>query len=134
MSEKMFQPGQHHPEEWQEDLNPNESAGQNSGVMASQQEKEAPTAHDMKEVMDAFPDFTSDELKQIPILPPGTRLQQGATYIDIHAPSARPFKARGDQEAQEYNWYVPKSEVDYVLWNKLTGVDTPARLDEEDEE
>jgi len=23
------------------------------------------------------------------------------------------------------NWYVPKTEVDYQLWNRLTGVQNP---------
>jgi hypothetical protein len=30
------------------------------------------------------------------------------------------------------HYYVPKEHVDYVLWNLLTGVGTPARLDRPD--
>ena len=26
------------------------------------------------------------------------------------------------------NWYVPKTEVDYQLWNRLIGVHNPERL------
>ena len=74
--------------------------------------------------------MTDDNLKQIPILPTGTRLQQGATYVDLHDPSRIVFKARGDQTAGEYNWLVPKSEVDYQLWNELVGVQEAERLNE----
>jgi hypothetical protein len=31
------------------------------------------------------------------------------------------------------NWYVPKSEVDYQLWNRLIGVTSPERLGDADE-
>jgi hypothetical protein len=29
--------------------------------------------------------------------------------------------------------YVPKSEVDYQLWNRLIGIDNPERLGEADD-
>jgi hypothetical protein len=35
--------------------------------------------------------------------------------------------------SSENNGYVPKSEVDYILWNRLISVDDPERLDEADE-
>ena len=34
-------------------------------------------------------------------------------------------------EATANHWYVPKTEVGYVLWNRLTGVQNPERLDYE---
>jgi hypothetical protein len=37
-------------------------------------------------------------------------------------------------EAGPENWYVPKSEIDYQLWNLLIGVDNPERLGRADEE
>jgi hypothetical protein len=58
----------------------------------------------------------------------------GATYIDLHAPEPREFKALGTMEAGPENWYVPKSEIDYQLWNLLIGVDNPERLGRADEE
>ena len=36
----------------------------------------------------------------------------------------------GNQEASADNWYVPKTEVDHELWNLLTGVQDPNRLDQ----
>jgi hypothetical protein len=34
MTEKQFQPGQHHPDKYAQDLNPDEGAGQNHDSMA----------------------------------------------------------------------------------------------------
>ena len=61
-------------------------------------------------------------------LPP--ELEQGATYLDLANPNARPFKALGGMTAGPDNLYIPKDEVDYLLWNRLTGVSTPERLDQ----
>lgn len=36
----------------------------------------------------------------------------------------------GGMEAGANNWYVPKTEVSYWLWNRLIGVENPERLDE----
>jgi len=33
-------------------------------------------------------------------------------------------------EAGTRNYYVPKKALDYVTWNRLTGVTSPERLDE----
>jgi len=43
----------------------------------------ARTAYEVKAVHRQLNDLTDDELKTVPILPEGTRLQQGATYIDL---------------------------------------------------
>jgi hypothetical protein len=40
--------------------------------------------------------MTDDELKLIPILPEGTRLEQGATYIDLAHLDDGELTARGD--------------------------------------
>ena len=72
-------------------------------------------------------------VKQIPILPRGSRLEQGATYTDLRDPEPREFTATGDMQAGPGNWYVPKSAVDYQLWNRLIGVEDPERLGRADE-
>ena len=36
----------------------------------------------------------------------------------------------GNQESSADNWYLPKTEVDHELWNLLTGVEDPNRLDQ----
>lgn len=74
--------------------------------------------------------YTDDELKQIPVLPQGSRLEQGATYIDLKDSERKEFTAMGGMEASADNWYVPKTEVSYPLSNRLIGVQNPERLDE----
>lgn len=120
-----------HPAEWERDLNPDRMAGQNIGERAGDREQQLPTAYDVKEVHRSLhADFEDDELKQIPVLRTGQRLQQGATYLDLRDESRREFTATGDQEAGERNRYVPKDEVPYSLWNRLTGVENPERIAE----
>jgi hypothetical protein len=134
MPEARFQPGEQHPEEYRRDLNPDAMAGQNVGLVGADAEKQSRTAHDLKAVQRQFVGLTDDELKQIPILDRGTRLQQGAAYLDLNDLDRGEFKALGNMEAGRDNWYVPKSEVDYQLWNRLIGVDNPERLGEADED
>lgn len=119
-------------DDFDQDLHPNSGAGQNRGI-EDEIGTTAPTAYDIKAVHDLLDNLTDDNLKSIPIVPTGTRLAQGAVYIDLHDPNRQEFKARGDMEAGSDNWYVPKSEVDYQLWNELIGVNTAARLGEADE-
>jgi hypothetical protein len=113
-----------HPDEYQEDLNPEYEAGENHGLPGY----ETRTAHDIKELHAQLRDLPDDELKRIPVLPEGSRLQQGAVYIDLRNRDAGEFKATSDMAAGPGNWYVPKSQVDHELWNLLIGVDDPVRL------
>src|SRR5436305_8775484 len=98
-----------HP--YSEDLRPNHLAGDNYGLRGPHPEKTARSAYDVKDVHDLLQDFGDDELKQIPIMPPGSRLEQGATYLDLHRPRPEELTATGDMVATEETWYVPKSEV-----------------------
>jgi hypothetical protein len=109
-------------------------AGQNIGLAGPHLEKDTATAYDIKAIHRQFHGFTDDELKRIPILPQGARLEQGATYVDLQDEGLEEFSATGDMEAGPGNWYVPKSEVDYQLWNRLIGLTNPERLGEADEE
>lgn len=133
MSDPQFRPGSQHPDEWRQDLNPEAEAGQNQGPTERQLAGDVTTAYDLKAVQQRLTSFADDELKRIPILETGSRLQQGAVYIDLRAPQPREFKATGNMEAGPDNWYVPKSEVDYQLWNRLIGVQNPERLGQADE-
>jgi hypothetical protein len=121
-------PEHKHPDPYQQDLNPEAAAGQDFGLIGPHPEKEHPrTAYDVKEAHRQLEGFTDDSLKRIPILPAGSRLEQGATYLDLRDPSRREFTAIGAMRAGTDNLYVPKSEVDYQLWNLLRGVTDPAR-------
>jgi hypothetical protein len=103
------------PEEYREDLNPDYEEGENHGPPRY----ETRPASEWKEIYDCYPELTDDILKQIPILVAGSRLEQGASYLDLHSPERGPFRAMGYQTAGPQNWYVPHSEVDHELWNRL---------------
>ena len=113
-----------HPEPYQHDLNPRTMAGQNIGLGETQAAKTAPTAYDIKPVHRQLQGlFSADELKNIRILPEGTRLEQGATYLDLANPKLGEFTATGEMSAGPHNWIVAKKEVPYELWNKLIAVE-----------
>jgi hypothetical protein len=128
MPDKLPCPGEQHPEPWRSDLNPNAMAGQNVGVAGPHPELDARTAYDLKDLHRRLSEFRDDELKSLPVLPPGSRLEQGATYVDLRDPDCQEFTALGNMEAGRDNWYVPKDQVDYQLWNRLIGVTQPERL------
>jgi len=130
MTERIRQERERESESFNRDLNPNSVAGQNHGLETQQPSKDAPSAFDMKHLHERLDAFTSEELRRIQVLPSGTRLEQGATYIDLNRLDEGEFKARGDMEADPDGLYVPKSEVDYQLWNRLIGVKNPERTGE----
>ncbi len=115
-------------DQFDEDLHPNIMAG-----IYPAKDGNISTAYDIKDLHNKLQQFTNDELKQIPVLPPGTHLHAGSTYIDLRERNPEEVTGKDGMQAATNNWYVPKSEVDYVLWNRLIGVDNPERLDEADE-
>lgn len=128
MPDEIFRPGEQHPETWRNDLNPNRMAGQNLGMANPHPEQTSRTAYDLKDAHRMLEGITDDGLKQIPVLWEGTRLEQGATYIDLRDAHRREFTATGDMAADADHWYVPKAAVDYELWNRLIGLSDPARV------
>lgn len=135
MQQKTGRPHDAKPDEWEQDLHPQPMAGRNYDLEGPHPEKKnnIATAYDIKDLHRQMDGYTDDELKQIRVLPPGSRLEQGATYIDLKDPEPKEFTAMGGMEAGTDNWYVPKTEVGYVLWNRLIGVQNPERLDEANE-
>jgi hypothetical protein len=115
------QRGKKHPDEWNRDLNPDRLAGQNIGGESEDRELGARTAHEVKRVHRGLSDFPDDELKQIPILEAGTRLRQGATYLDLDQGE---FTATGGMSVEEGHAVVPKDRVHFDTWNKLVSRDT----------
>lgn len=129
MTEKVGRSTDAKADEFQHDLNPDLMAGQNIGMEAPHLEKEAPTAYNIKELHQVLSDYSSDDLKQITVLPHGSRLEQGAKYIDLMG-DRQEFTAMGNMTAEPGHWYVPKTEMDYQLWNRLKGIDDPDRTGE----
>ncbi|MBD3881353.1 hypothetical protein IFO70_06260 [Phormidium tenue FACHB-886] len=120
MTEKVGTPNDRRQDEWQNDLNPNPDAGQNHGANEAQSEKAALNAYEIEELHETLKDFASDELKDITVLAHGERLKQGATYLDLMDSTRQEFTAMGNMEADAGHYYVPKTEVSYELWNRLT--------------
>jgi hypothetical protein len=115
------------PDDYDRDLHPDTMAGQNIGTAGQHPEKHARTAHDIKVLHARYRDWADSDLKQIPVVPDGSRLEQSATYIDLAASEPREFTATGAIQAESGRWYVPKSEVPYELWNRLLGVKNVTR-------
>ena len=129
MTSHIYRPEHKHPQPYQEDLNPDASKGINWGLAGPHPEKHEPrTAYDTKPVHRRFGDFTDDELRRIPLMPAGSRLGANATYLRLDDPLHQPFTAEGDEEVWENDWIVPKTEVDYPLWNRLLGITDPKRM------
>lgn len=125
-SEYKPQTEQKHPDEYERDLNPNRMAGQNIGVQSAADEIGVRTAYDVKPLHRDFDEWNDADLKRIPILPEGQRLEQGATYLDMRDPERGEFTATGEMSAGGAT--VPKARVAYPTWNRLRGVSDPDRL------
>lgn len=107
-----------HPDEWEKDLNPTHMQGQNIGPH-NLEHSNPPTAADDTELTRSLEGFRQDELKEIPLVPTGRRLEQGAVYLDLRNPSSGPLTASGDMIADPAHLYTPRSEVPYEFWNRL---------------
>jgi hypothetical protein len=125
MSQDKPQTHEKHPSPWQEDLEPDHLAGQNLGVQGN---GETITAADIEELARELDGFTLDELRQIPIVRTGARLQQGATYLDLRDPQGEAFTATGDMTVEDDDWFVPEAATPDRFWNRLLGLSGPQRV------
>jgi hypothetical protein len=91
-----------------------------TGPAGGHVDESAPAADD-KVLHNRFPGLTTDELARLQILEPGTRLEQGGTYVDLNRLEEGPFKALRGHEAMQANRYVAKRDTDYEMWNRLVG-------------
>lgn len=111
------------PEEYREDLNPNATAGQNIGLYGEHPEKEVgQSAYDRKEAHRMLPHLSADDLRELRILPAGTRLLEGAKYVDLKNLERGEVEGDATLTADDDHWFVPKKDVDYELWNRLLGL------------
>lgn len=129
------QPKDRTPDDFDHDLHPNTGAGVNHQPDGANPELAAPSAEALTHLHAVLADFTNDELKRIVVLQPGDRLEQGATYLDLRKPDREEFRATGNIVVgpPNINLIVPKSQVDYQLWNRLRGVDNPERTGQADD-
>lgn len=117
-----------------EDLMSTNSAGRNYGQDGALLADHGRNANEIKALHTTLADLSDADLNSIQILPAGTRLQQGAKYIDLRHLEQGEFVATAQMVAGPENYYVPKKETDYVLWNRLNQVDNVERIDETPEQ
>ena len=117
---------QKHPDEWQADLNPDHLAGQNIGGESDEPGGNLTAFHLRKR---GYPlrGLDDSELKRVPVLPEGARLQQGATYVNLTDSEPREFTAAGNVTAAAGDAYAPKDRVPYEVWNRLIGEPKPGQ-------
>jgi hypothetical protein len=128
MTSHIYRPEHKHPEPYQQDLNPDAAKGLNWGLAGPHPEKNSPrTAFDVKDVHRWLCEIPDDELKRIPLMPAGARLEANAAYVNLAERERGEFKAEGKEEVGEGQFIAPKTEVDFELWNWLRGVDDPQR-------
>ena len=110
------------------DLHPHNRAGQNN----STDRNEGRTAFILKENestlharLQKLPD---QELKQIPLLDTGTRLQEGAAYLDLRNLDGGAFQGMNNREVGAGDAFTSKSHLDHEQFAYLTGATTVAQL------
>lgn len=116
-----------HPEQLERDLDPDRMADHDAAEPSPGLDPNVRPAAQVKEIVTALPEFTVEELQEIPILPEGERLQHGATYVNLRGIERRPFTATGDQIASPGAWIVPKKATPRPYWNRLVGGEEPQR-------
>jgi hypothetical protein len=108
------------------DLHPAAHAGQNHGETALDAANVKP-ASSIKALRNRLSGFERAELHEILVLLEGSRLQQGATYLDLDEPFPEPFTATGGMVVEKGQVLVCKSDTPYALWNRLIGLTEPER-------
>lgn len=122
MTGRIYRPDENHPDPYQQDLGPDAGRGINYGDVGEEVQPDSTrTAKDVAELHSLL-DLNDDELDRIPLLAPGTRLETGATYVNLAEQELHEFTALGDEEVSAAEWVVPKKEVDYELWNRILGI------------
>ena len=121
MSGTIYRPEDKHPQPWQEDLNPEAGAGLNHGLAGQTPGKSENlrTMHDVKDLHRSYSDWNDADLKKVPIIPEGARLETAATYLNLRDRIPTEIHAHGDEVVGRHDFFVPKSETPYELWNRL---------------
>jgi hypothetical protein len=105
-----------------EDLTANNFAGMNHGMEAQHPEWEGRSGASIKELHTRLADLTNDELAQLVILPEGSRLKQGAKYLDLEHLDQGEFVATAAMSVEPGQQLIAKHYTDYLLWDRLSGV------------
>ncbi|MBD2776273.1 hypothetical protein [Iningainema tapete] len=124
-TQKQGQPTDQKPDEWQQDLKSQPMPGRNFGLQGSSTGESPLNAYEIKELYSQLKGFSSDEMKQITVLPTGAPLEHGSKYVDLMDSERKAFTAGEDMKAGANNRYVAKKDIDHILWGKLTDASNP---------
>jgi hypothetical protein len=117
--QKPGRPHDQKDDQYQQDLNPNPKAGFNIGADGEKPGRFERTAADINTLAQQMAGYSDEDLNRIPVLKPGTRLEQGAKYINLKDPARKEFVGMASDSVDEGDYIVPKSQVGYDLWNRL---------------
>jgi hypothetical protein len=131
MTDDRFLPPQERIErDLEREFHKQKPAGELIGQDIPQSEAMGLNAGQLKDLRDRLPGLTDAELERIPVEPEGYRLRQGSTYVNLRDPGLTPFVAMGGMIAEPGSALAPKSATDFLLWNRIVGVESPEQLDE----
>jgi hypothetical protein len=105
-----------------EDLTATDRAGMNHGMEGQHPEWEGQSGASVKELRTRLANLTNDELKQLTILPEGSRLKQGAKYLDLERLERGEVVATAGMSVKPGQRLIAKHDTDYLLWDRLSGV------------
>ncbi len=71
----------------------------NHGMLGPHPERGGRALYGYKDVQRQLQGLTDDEMKRIPVLPEGSKLEQGATYLDLRDENAQAVRATGGMTA-----------------------------------
>lgn len=108
-------------DELDRDLHPDPLGGQNLRPNSESRDTPELTAFHLRTQGRRFEGLDDESLKQVPVVPEGMRLQQGATYVNLTEPRPREFTASGEMVATPGDAFVPKDCVAGDTWDTLTG-------------
>lgn len=86
-------------------------SGDTTGVSRTLSHHEAPAVHER----------LGKSADRVSVLEPGTRLQQGSTYLDLERLEDGPFVALAGQQVADGQLIAAKKDLDYETWNELIG-------------
>jgi len=116
--------------DFSKDLEPHNLAGEDHGLRDPSIVDYTRNADAIKSLHTTLADLSDDELSNLNPVTEGSRLEQGATYIDLKHLEQGEFTAVASMTATPDHLYVAKKNTDYILWNRLNQVDNPRRVDE----
>lgn len=106
-----------------------EDIGEQTPQRVHQQHLDADAGNTDKHVGELLPDLTDDELGSLPVLDPGTPLEQGSVYLNLNELQRGPFKAIGGHEVGSNDRIIAKKYTDHEIWNRVAGRDDEARIE-----